>query len=188
MVGPSEPVHPRSSSFPLLRCSDSFLRPGLLSSPLPLRDAVVQSWVDFQSGLRPVVRHGVHVCVDVFLVAHVVDVRVGLTSGKKHLERCAQRSLSLRDGGDVPLRNDAGSQSADVGMVYFFFWSGTDPELWGLHGRQGRLRARRLDALLWPVPPSRLDESFFSSFALHLSQTLLSPMTTHRQTGRSFWQ
>ena len=73
MTSPSRPVLPILS---LLFIS---------SSPRPLRDAVVLSWVGPQSGFRPVVRHGVDVYVDVFLVARIVDVRVGLSRRGQHL-------------------------------------------------------------------------------------------------------
>ena len=42
------------------------------------------------------------------------------------------------------------------------------------------LRVRRLGALMWLVPPFRLDERFFFSFAQQLSQTLLGSLPTGR--------
>ena len=82
----------------------SFLRSGLLSSPRPLRDAVVLSCV--QSGFRLVVRHGAHVCIDVLFVTRVVDVRVGVAGNPTRILGLERGHCNL---GDMPFRDDAGS-------------------------------------------------------------------------------
>ena len=103
------------------------------SSPFPLRDAAVLSWVGSQSVFRPVCSTW-GPCLRRCFPRRAHLRRQSRTRGGKHLERCAQRSLSLRDGrhltrilelerchsdlGDAPRRNDAGPHSADVDVVY----------------------------------------------------------------------
>ena len=113
--------------------------------PFSLRDAVVLSWVGFQSGSRPVVStSGPYLRPRAHRRAHPDH---GLQSqtyqGREHLEGCAQCNLSPRNGGnltsilgqrghsdhgDMTLRDDAGSHSVDVVEAYLSLWGGTDPE------------------------------------------------------------
>ena len=124
---------PHPSSFPLSGLLRFVSWAWSSSSPFPLRDAAVLSWVGSQSGFRPVVRHGSHVYVDVFLVAHILDVRVGRGEGNtwndalNAVYHCETGGISRAfwswngchsDLGDAPRRNDAGLHSADVDVVY----------------------------------------------------------------------
>ena len=75
-----------------------------------------------------------------------------------------------------------------AGLIQNYLWTvGRESAVGGLHGRQEPLRARRLDVVMWLVPPFRLDERCFFTFARQLTQTLLNSMTTHRQQGWTSW-
>ena len=95
---------------------------------------------------------------------------------------------------DLPLRPDVVAYSSDVDMDHFYFGNGANPEFLGcrcfgkalseLHGRQGSLSTRRLEALMWPVAtcPTRC-EVFSFHFAQRSAQSLLS--SAHRQLSRT---
>ena len=94
--------------------------------------------------------------------------------GEANTENNPARILALERGhsnlGDMSFCDGACSHSADGGVACSSFWSGTDPgrpgdggvAWWGQHGRQGPLRACRPDALIWLVPPFRLDGGGFA--------------------------
>ena len=61
-------------------------------------------------------------------------------------------------------------------------WSGLIQNVLGTVGLGSAVGGRRLDALMWLVPPFRKDERIFLSFTRQLSQTLFDFITTHNGT------